>query len=443
MSFNRPIFAVFTFAIGVATAHGQFSAIPQLASRPNAAFTMYLNFGGFQYNGTWFGRSVGFTPAYSTDANANFSTAELANIRNIWSRTAEKYATLNINVTTIDPAAAAGLNASDTQRQNYYDSQAGMIHVLIGGDGAWTGANIGGISGLSVADRVVSGGLHTNFVFSAAAPSNMQFISEAAAHEAGHALRLEHQSLYNANGMMAQEYDPGTTARAPIMGNSYSTARGLWRVGTTPNGPTDIQNDLQLLRSNVGIEGDGAAGFVDSVIGHSIPTATALPLNGTQINFNLAKGIITPNSTSPISLGEENYTSDFFKVTATGLSELTVRVNSGRSTINLGTADPGATLDATLRILDGAGNVLGISNTGTFTESLTLTNLAAGDYFIQISSAGGDAAYFDVGSYFLTGQFIAVPEPVTILGFGAVVVVVVRWRKSRHHEATGDVNRRV
>jgi hypothetical protein len=424
------VFAAATHAVG------QVSAIPQLASRPGAAFTLYMNFGGFNYTGNWFGDTPGVTPAYTIDGNANFSATEIANIRNIWTRTAEKFSVLNVNVTTIDPAVTAGQAGSDSQRQNYYDSQARMMHMVMGGNGSWTGVGgIVGYSGLDVADSVGSGGTHTNFTFTAnyGTGTVLRGIAETAAHENGHALKLRHQSRWNTNGTLAAEYDSGTAARAPIMGNSDNATRGLWRKGTSSVSATSIQNDLGVLLTNNGMTGNGAGGFMDSGIGHSIATATPLPLNGTQIDFNLAKGIITPNSSNPEPLGEANYTTDFFKVTATGLSNLSVTLRSGRQEITPGTADPGYMLDATLRILDGSGTQIGISSAvGNATETVSLTNLAAGDYYIQISSAGADAQYFDVGSYFLTGQFIAVPEPAMVLGLGAMVVVTVRWRRSSH-----------
>ncbi|HMP18107.1 MAG TPA: PEP-CTERM sorting domain-containing protein, partial [Gemmatales bacterium] len=73
-------------------------------------------------------------------------------------------------------------------------------------------------------------------------------------------------------------------------------------------------------------------------------------------------------------------------------------------------------------------------------------NLAAGTYFLEVSSAGGKfgslgpnnnwdpSYYFDMGSYFLTGV-IPVPEPATIALFGisglAVGIVLYRRRKVR------------
>jgi len=159
---------------------------------------------------------------------------------------------------------------------------------------------------------------------------------------------------------------------------------------------------------------------MDSGIGHTRQTATALPLTGNTIDSSTAKGIIAPNSASdPNPLGEANYTTDFFTFTiGAGGANINITLRSGLSTITAGTADPGAILDATLRLLDSQGNVLSTANSETLAETISQNNLAAGLYYLQISSAGADSQYFDLGSYFLTGTIIPVPEPRTILLIG-------------------------
>ena len=92
-------------------------AAPALNSNPGARYTVFLNFTGFNYNGTWAGKTPGNVPAYTTDADATtFSTGDLNNIREIWARTSQKYIGMNINVTTVDPAPR-GL--TDAQRQTW------------------------------------------------------------------------------------------------------------------------------------------------------------------------------------------------------------------------------------------------------------------------------------------------------------------------------------
>ncbi len=426
MQLRNSLFFRLMISFMIICSNSLYAQIPQLNSRPGAAYTLYMNFGGFSFTGNWGGvatQTPGVTPAYTIDGNASYDATEIANMRNIWSRVAEKYTVLNINVTTVDPAPLA---STDFQRQAFYDTTPRMMHTVIGGSGGWSGG--GGVSYVGVADTSWSTagfnsgagrGFHTNWVFAAQSPSSHQFVAEATAHENGHGLNLEHQSRWT-GAVLTSEYDSGSGTGsgsfAPIMGNSYSAQRGTWRIGATnvSNSPTG-QNDLALLRGNAGIIGNGTAGFMDSGIGHTTATATPLPLTGTTINSTLAAGLIAPNSSTPIALGEANYTTDLFSFTVTSaLANLNVNLNSGRSTITAGVADPGATLNATLRLLNSSGTTLLTSNSGVLLESLT-TSLAPGQYYLQVSSSGGGTdngyEYFDVGSYFLTGSLVAIPEP--------------------------------
>ena len=202
-------------------------AVPKYDSRPDAAYTLYLDFGGFDYNGAWAGRTPGSTPAYDSDGNASsFSARELNDIQKIWARTAEKYTAFNINVTTVDPAAS-GL--ADASRQSYYDNTARVMHTVVGGDGSWIGG--GGYSYVgtmknSSAQYGALNGAHTNWVFANLAPEYLQFVAEATAHENGHGLGLNHQSDLTVGSGQDREYSLGDNAHdgqssvAPVMGVS-------------------------------------------------------------------------------------------------------------------------------------------------------------------------------------------------------------------------------
>ncbi|MGC4032163.1 MAG: hypothetical protein QM754_10620 [Tepidisphaeraceae bacterium] len=223
-------------------------SVPAYSSLPGAAYTLYLDFGGFAYTGNWYTGTPGTTPAYTVDSDATtFSSTELTNIHNIWSRVAQKYAMYNINVTTVDPAVAAGAAGSDAARQSYYDSTAKMMHTVIGGSGGWTGG--GGVSFVGVtAGSYANTGYHTNWVFAAQAPTQLQFVAEATAHENGHGLGLNHQSDYSGTTKVT-EYSDGTGALSPIMGVSYYSSRaGLWSKGTVAgtSGPV-VQNDAYVI----------------------------------------------------------------------------------------------------------------------------------------------------------------------------------------------------
>jgi hypothetical protein len=339
---------------------------------------------------------------------------------------------------------AAGQAGSDAQRQAFYDNTSDLMHTVIGGNGAWNGG--GGVSYVGVtknsyaptANGGAGAGWHTNWVFAAEAPNNLQFVGEASAHENGHGLGLNHQGDHF--GTTSNEYSSNNNARgngsyAPIMGDSYSPQRGTWRIGTTSNG--SLQNDVKILSSNPKL-----TTFVDDLIGHSLAAATPLPLlgNGT-VDFNAAKGVIVPVSpSSPQPIGVDNYRSDFFSFQAFG-NPITLTANDGSEFITPGIADGGATLNSSLSIFDALGNLVGTATTATSTLAETYSGtLPAGTYFAQISSAGGytstydpTATYYDMGSYFLTGSGfspVAVPEPATLVAFACIApLLLVRRRR--------------
>ena len=162
------------------------AAAPALSSRVGAAYTFYLNFDGFAFTGTWgnTGATPGTTAAYG-------STAQ---IRDVWARTAEKFAAFDINVTTVDPAIAAGQAGTSLARQTYYENTPRVMHTVIGGNGAWFGG--GGVSYVGVASSGYSGsaGFKTNWTFPGAVGGTNKNVAEVSAHEDGHALGLSHQS---------------------------------------------------------------------------------------------------------------------------------------------------------------------------------------------------------------------------------------------------------
>ncbi|HQR06501.1 MAG TPA: PEP-CTERM sorting domain-containing protein [Gemmatales bacterium] len=408
-------------------------AVPAFNSNPGAPYTVYLDFGGFTWNGTWGGTTMGTQPAYNGQAGANFTAGEQANIKDIWSRVSEQYSIYNVNVTTVDPAVAAGQAANDTTRQNYYDSVARLQHTVIGDTSSSTifpGA--GGISYVNVISSVAAPGRHTNWVWPNRLGGATAFhnIGTASAHEDGHAFGLYHQADYIGTTIQGSGYSTNNSSAsiAPTMGVAYGAARGAWRLGPADGSSGKItQNDpLVVLTSNSGI-----GNFKSDGISHVVGAPTALPLTGSSINFNLAKGVIVPaSSANPNPSGSNNYTLDYFTFTTTG-GVNTINLIAGGQLVTAGIADADPMLDGTLRILDSGGNPLFTANTASLSETIS-QNLAAGTYIIEVSSAGGKTAslgpgtwdpatFYDAGSYFLTGTIIsAVPEPATIALFGVV-----------------------
>lgn len=426
---------------------------PAFSSRPGAPYTMYLDFSGFSYTNpqtgnTWGGQTPGVTPAYNGQAGATFTTTEQANIKNIWTRISDAYSMFDINVTTVDPAVAAGQAASDVTRFNYYEATPRMMHTVIGDGASNFFGNAGGVSYVGVMHNASDGsGYHTNWAFVNRLGGVNAFhnIFTASAHELGHSVSLSHQGDYTASSQIADySTNNGSGVIAPTMGVAYGAGRSVWRLGHV--GVTTVQNDpLSILTNNPTLNG-----YVNDGIGRSQGTATPLPMNGSSINNLLANGVIVPASTTnPNPIGEANYTSGYFSFTTSG-GIANIILNAGRQAITPGVADPDAALDGTLRILDSMGNIIAQAATSSLGETINI-NLAAGNYYIQVASAGGkqaslgptgtwlDAQFFDMGSYFLTGVIpVAVPEPTTLALVGASFIGAGFWWRNRRRAKALD-----
>jgi len=333
------------------------SAVPVLHSNPNAAAKLYLDFTGSS-DPTWGSYNPGTTPAYSQDADTTtFSDSEITSMREIWARVSEKYSPFNVDVTTQNSG-----NLTDKLTQK----------MVFGGGGAWLGAQAGGVSYVGA---FYNSAPNVSFVFTdnlgAGAP---KYSAEAAAHEAGHAFGLQHQGLWT-SGTLTQEYNPGTAAAAPIMGNSYSATRGLWWLGTPSSSATAIQDDMAVISGS-----NNGFGYRSDAVGNT--TAAATPL-GSNTSFS-GSGII-----------ERTSDLDYFSFSTTG----------GGVTINANTiANPysnGATLDMKLELRNSSNAVIATSDqAGPAAEAIS-THLAAGTYYVDVASHG---SYGDVGQYSFSGS---------------------------------------
>ncbi len=361
----------------------QFSlSVPVLNSLPGAHVKLYLDFDG-DVTPQWQGYAPGTTPAYSIDADpATFSTQELINIEQIFSRVSEKFSPFSINVTTVDPG---NLNDLET------------VQVVIGGSGQWVGSTVGGIAALG--GFYLSTMSNKAFVFSSnLANGDPKRVGEASSHETGHEFGLQHQSLYNAQGALLNEYNPGNPLKAPVMGNSYSSARGLWWRGPS-FAPTAIQDDLaSITRAGTGI-------FYRADDHADLPAgATPLALSGNSVS---GAGIIT-------RIADVDYFS--FETLA------------GEVALQVGVPSLGPMLDASLSLFDSTGQLIASSATAGLSESIFRT-LSAGNYSLAVRSAGN---YGDIGQYFITGTIVAVPEPLCAALLLPALPYLTRRRRVNH-----------
>ena len=373
------------------------SAIPVLNSLAGAAASLYLDFNG-HFDAVWGSYSNITTPAFDQDGDATtFSSGELSTIQQIWQYVAEDYAPFKINVTTVLPASFANGVAQ---------------RVVIGGNGSWLGQSAGGVSYVNSFTNSLT---NSSYVFTKnLGNGNAKYTGEASSHEAGHAFGLQHQSRYSGATKVAEYYAGAGDGRAPIMGNSYSTTRGLWWNGTTTSSTT-IQDDMSVLaRSQNGF------GYRADDHGNTVATATALAVSGSQVS---ATGVIT--TTSDV---------DYFSFT-TGAGTITVSVNPPANYGNL---------DARLELRNATGTVIAsAAPTNSFGATIT-TTLAAGSYRIVVASQGN---YGDVGTYAVSGTIVPTTTTVVATPTNLAAIVntssqaVLTWTDNANNEASYLVER--
>jgi hypothetical protein len=374
------------------------SSVPALSSRPAATAKLYLDFTGDTTN-IWGSYRPGTTPAYDTDGDpTTFSDAELTSIREIFNRVAEKYSPFNIDVTTTNPG---NLTNKKTQK------------VVIGGDGAWLGAQAGGVSYIGA---FYNSSPNVSFVFpKMLANGYAKYVAEAAAHESGHAFGLQHQGTYDASGNLTEEYRTANAAGdAPIMGNSYTARRGLWWNGTASDAYGHMQDDLAVISST----NDGF-GYRADDFANDIAPASTLTLSGTAAS---GAGVIENTADADV----------FSFVTGTGAVNLF--------------ADPysvGGMLDLRMTLRDSSGNVVASADTTNLGESLS-ANLAAGTYYLAIASHG---SYGDIGQYSIHGSVAPVvlqpPAPTAPSGLVATTISNSAIRLAWTDNSTGETGFKV
>ena len=253
---------------------------PALHSLVGAPATLYLDFDG-NFETTWSKHDFGYdtssfiptysemkdkrpgiiTPAFDADGDGNpigFSAADDDAMRKIWQRVAEDFAPFNIDVTTVDPGS-------------FNNKQA--LRVAIGGsaydwfqDSTVAKPN----SGISSASSFTDSLSNVVYVFSDLIRQwdtakfkdgdgrPIQLIPAVAStisHEAGHAFGLRHQSTFNANGTVKQDYNPGGASWTPIMGNSLGSDRTKWWNGMADD--KMAQDDMAVMAGPASPNGFG------------------------------------------------------------------------------------------------------------------------------------------------------------------------------------------
>ena len=373
-----------------------------LHSLPGAQRTIYLDFDGGAVSATGWHQTYptipNTQPAWDPSGNGPaFDDTERARIQTVWQIVAEDYAPFDINVTTADPGGAAITRSS--LADGSYGSRV-LITPSLETQNAICPGGCGGVAYFTVFDRVAGAGgdgygfRQPAWVFPHRLGNSAKNIAEAASHEVGHNLGLDH------DGNATTEYDRGHGAWAPIMGVGYDHPVSQWSKGNYA-GANNTEDDVAKIKAVAGTRVDEAGpGNVGAPL---LPGGTAYVASRTDVDTFL--------------LG----------------------TCAGQVTVSASAFDSSANLDIQLTILDSAGQFVASADPASeqvspsvasgMSASLTRT-LASGTYYASIDGAGNGAwstgydDYGSLGAYTLSSAGCDGPAPTaatTSTGLSSVV----------------------
>ncbi len=353
----------------------------QLHSLPGASKVIYLDFTGHTTaDSIWNASFTGGTPIVSAPFDldgdpATFSAGERAMIIAIWKRVTEDYAPFAVDVTTQDPGVEA-LRKTSTGDQAY------GIRVVISPTN-WYNLGAGGVG------YVGSFNWDTDtpvFVFTQQLASAEKYIAEAASHEVGHSLGLNHDGLTGAN---ATEYYGGQGDWAPIMGVSYYRSVTQFSKGEYANA-NNLEDDLAIISTYIPYATDDH--------GNTTLTASTLTVN--------TSGVVSDGGTI-----ERSTDVDVFRLAAA----------AGPLSLNVQSPGPEANLKLSVDFMNAAGAVLETANAaGTAGVTINRT-VTTGTYYLRVRGIGegdpvtsGYSSYGSIGNYLITGNLVPAVAPIAV-----------------------------
>lgn len=347
-----------------------------LSSLPGASHVLLLDFNGHSDNSGWWS-STAFPDPIVTAA-CPFDTAQ---IREVFNRVSEDYRPFNINVTTSEAVYNA---AASSNRQR----------VVFTAESAFYTDENGGAGGVAYLFTYGSGEIAC-YVFTNFLGSSAKNAAEAASHEAGHTLGLQHHGRFNSDCSFNTEYHSGQGSGqgswGPIMGAPYSRMVTTWYSGATNEATctTETQDDLSVILTN-------GFNYRTDDVGNNIAGALTLTLGSSP---TVRTGVISTNTDV-----------DVFKITTSSpgfynLSAVPYSLNT--STMS------GANLDIKMWITNASGTQLFLADdTSKLAANLENVQLDAGTYYISLDGTGvktyraiggtGSLDYGSMGQYTLT-----------------------------------------
>ncbi len=375
------------------------SSPPVYHSRPSATRRIYLDFNGGIVAGTAWNTSSGVTSynvkVWTQDTDSTtFNDAEQAWMKKVWQRVAEDYSSFDVDVTTdvaYDPDNYTGnkdlvgwLLICETTDNN-------GVALPHNGSGGVAYVNVFG-------GTTYSPNYQPAWVSSTNGGGSESIIAEAASHEMGHNMGLNHDATstlgyYGGHGS-------GDISWGPIMGTGYNRNVSQWSKGEYFDA-NNIQDDLAVIAGKVSYRTDDH--------GNTLGTATPLVVTGgTSIASTTLEDDPANAATANKGVIERNTDVDVFSF-VTGAGTVTLNANPWKQP----SGTFGGNLDILLELYNEAGTLVTSNNAADKTLATITTTLAQGLYYLYIRNTGtgtptvsppsGYTSYGSVGEYFISG----------------------------------------